>query len=133
MQYIDSSRFITSALSSIVNNPSEGIHKVKCRFGYNDKKYETCGITYEVCYYKKQTNFKDDLIECKFLFRNKNYQQMFDEELKERFLIHTNFLTTTIISFFNCCKKLFILMNIWMNGKKLTKHNYLKNIVFTIT
>ena len=33
---------------------------------------------------------EDDLIECKCLFCNKNYQQKFDEKLKERFFItHT--------------------------------------------
>ena len=31
-------------------------------------------------------NFKDDLIECKCLFRNKNFQQKCDEKLKERVL-----------------------------------------------
>ena len=31
------------------------------------------------------TNFKDNLIEQKFLCRNKNYQHKFDENLKERF------------------------------------------------
>ena len=30
--------------------------------------------------------FKDDLIECKCLFRNKNFQQKCDEKLKERVL-----------------------------------------------
>ena len=32
-------------ISNLVNNLSEGIHKVKCE--YNDKKSETCEITYE--------------------------------------------------------------------------------------
>ena len=28
---------------------SEGIVKTKCKYGHNDKKCETCGISYEVC------------------------------------------------------------------------------------
>ena len=46
---------------------------------------------------------------------------MFDEKLKSHFLIHTNFLTTTVISLFNCCKNVFILMNIWKIGKKISE------------
>ena len=54
-------------------------------------------------------NFKDDLIEYKCLCSNKNYQQKFDEKLKERFFNIKNFLTTTIISLFYCYEKVFIL------------------------
>ena len=42
--------------------------------------------------------FKDSLIEYKCWCCNKNYQHKFEGKLKEQFLIHTNFLTTTIIS-----------------------------------
>ena len=37
-QFIDSSRFMASSLSNIVNNLSEGIHKTNCKFGHNVKK-----------------------------------------------------------------------------------------------
>ena len=37
-------------------------------------------------WFLENTNFKDDLIKYKCLFCNKNYQQKFDEKLKERFL-----------------------------------------------
>ena len=48
------------------------------------KECETCEITYEVCdCFLEYKNFKDDLIEYKCLCRNKNYQQKFDEKLKE--------------------------------------------------
>ena len=39
-----------SSLSNLVNNISEGIRKIKCKFGHDDKKCEACEITYEVCY-----------------------------------------------------------------------------------
>ena len=59
---------MTSSLSNLVNNLSEGIHKIKCKFGHDDKKWETCGITYEVCdCFLEYTSFKDDLIEYKCL------------------------------------------------------------------
>ena len=54
-----------SSLSNLVNNLSEGIHKVKCKFG--------------------QDKFQDDSIEYKCLSCNKNYQQKFDEKVKEQY------------------------------------------------
>ena len=44
-------------------------------------------ITYEeVCdFFLEYRNFKDDLIECKCLSCNKNYQQEFDEKLRKDF------------------------------------------------
>ena len=37
---------MVSSLSNLVNNLSEVIHKIKCKFEHDDKKYETCGIKY---------------------------------------------------------------------------------------
>ena len=78
---------MASSLSNLVKYLSEGILKIKCTYRHNDKKCETCGTTYEVCdCFLEYTNIKDDLIEYKCLCCNKNYQQKFDEKLKERFL-----------------------------------------------
>ena len=74
---------MASSSSNLVNNLSERIHKMKCKFGHDDKNCETCGIIYEVCdCFLEYKNFKDDLIEYKCLCCNKNYQQKFDERLK---------------------------------------------------
>ena len=112
---IASIRFMAS-LSNIVNNISEGIHKIKGKYGHNNKKCETCRIQCKYC---------DWFLE----FCNKKYQQKFDEKLKECFFNTLNFLTTTVISLFYCCQKVFIIMNIWMIGKNLMKH-YLKEKIF---
>ena len=37
LQFIDSARFMTSSLSNLVNNFSEGIHRFKCKFGMMTK------------------------------------------------------------------------------------------------
>ena len=42
-------RFMTSSLSSLVNNLSEQIHSIKSKFGHDDKEFETCGIKYMYC------------------------------------------------------------------------------------
>ena len=69
---------MVSLLSSFVNNLSEGIHRTKYKSGHDDKNCETCGIKYKYCnFFLEYTNFKDDLIEYKYLFCNKSYQQEF--------------------------------------------------------
>ena len=75
-------------------------------------KFETCGIKYRYCdCFIEYPNFKDDLIECKYLRCNKSYQHKLHENLKQPFSIHTHFLTMVTISLFYCCGKVFILMN----------------------
>ena len=81
------------------------------------KRCETCGITYETCdYFLEYTNFKDDLIKYKYLCCCKNYQKYFDEKLEKRFLNTCKYSMITIRLFY-FCKKVFILMSIWMIGK----------------
>ena len=77
---------MASSLSNLVSNPSGGIYKIKCKHGYDDKKFEICGIKYKYCNcFLEYTNFKDALLEYKCLCRNKNYQQKFNEKLIEQF------------------------------------------------
>ena len=74
------------SLSNLVNNLSEGIHQVKCKYGLDDKKYETCGIKYKDCECcLKYINVKNNSIEYKCLCCNKNYQKTFDKNVKKRF------------------------------------------------
>ena len=48
LQFTDSARFMASSLANLVNNFSEGIHKIKCKYGHLDKKCGTC-IKYKYC------------------------------------------------------------------------------------
>ena len=86
-QFIASTRFIVKSLSTLVNNLSEAINKLKCKFRHDDKKIETWVVKYQYCNcFLGDGNFKDDLIEYKSLCCNKNYHQKFDEKLEELFL-----------------------------------------------
>ena len=77
---------MASSLSNLANNISERIHRIKCKFGRNDKKCETCAIKYKYYnYFLKYKNFKDNLIEKKSFCRNKNYQNKFDKKLNRGF------------------------------------------------
>ena len=44
LQFIESASFMASSLSNLVKNLCGGIHRIKCTFGNNVKKCETCGI-----------------------------------------------------------------------------------------
>ena len=68
LQFIDSRRFIASSLWNLVNNLSEGIHKIKCKYRHDDKNCETCRTKYKYCNcFLEYINFKDVLIEYKCL------------------------------------------------------------------
>ena len=69
---------MASSLSNLVNNLSEGIHRIKCKYGHDDKKCETGGIKYKYwdCFLE-YTNFTNYIREYKCLCCNKNYQHKF--------------------------------------------------------
>ena len=42
---------MASSWSNLINDLSEGIHTIKCNFGHDDEKCETCGIKCKYCDY----------------------------------------------------------------------------------
>ena len=70
IKLIDSVRFMASSLSNLVDNLTERIHKIKC-------KYCDCFLEYE--------SVKDNLIKYKCLSCNKDYSNKLDEKLKKIF------------------------------------------------
>ena len=77
---------MSSSLSNLVSTFSEGVHRIKCKFGHDEIKCQTCEIKYKYCdCFLEYTNFKDDSIEYKYLCCNKNYQRKFDEKLRKDF------------------------------------------------
>ena len=49
LQLIDSTGFMASSLSNLVNIFSKIIDKIKCKYDRSNEKYETCVISYESC------------------------------------------------------------------------------------
>ena len=78
---------MASSLSNLVNKLSEVIYWIKCKFGHDHKKCETCGIRFKHydCFLE-YANSKDNLIEYKCSSCNRIYQHKFDEKLKTLFL-----------------------------------------------
>ena len=70
---------MASSLSNLVNNLAQGIYKIKCKYGHVNKKCETCEIEYKdfECFLE-YINLKDNLMEYKCLYCNKNYHKKFD-------------------------------------------------------
>ena len=66
---------MASSVSNLVYNLADWIHKIKCKYGHDDKKKcEICGIKYNnFDWLNEYTNFKDDLIEYKCLYCNNLY------------------------------------------------------------
>ena len=82
------------------------------------KNCETYQIKYKYCdYFLEYKNFKDNLIECKCLCCNKNYQHKFDEKLKQRFFNTHNFSNCDNNKFSLLLQKGVYPLNIWMIGK----------------
>ena len=70
LKLINSTRFMTTSLSNLVDSLTEGIHKIKC-------KDCDCIAEYE--------SVKDNLIKYKCLSCNKDYSNKLYEKLKKRF------------------------------------------------
>ena len=64
LKFVDCAKFMASLLSNLVNNLTEGIHEIKCKYRHDDKICETWEIKckYYDCFLEN-TNCKDNLIE----------------------------------------------------------------------
>ena len=95
-----------ASTSNVVNNLAEGVHRIKCKYGHNNKKCETCGIKYKNCEdFLEYTNFKDILLKYKCLCCNMNYQKKFDESLTKRFFTTYKFSNHDINKFILLLRK----------------------------
>ena len=67
IKYIDNVRFMASSPSSLVDNITEGIHKIKCK---------------DCDYFLEYERVKDNSIKYKYVSRNKDYSNKTDGKLK---------------------------------------------------
>ena len=63
-------------LPNLVNDLAEGIQKIKCKYGHNNKKFETCRIKYRKCEcFLECKTFKGNLKKRKCLFCGNNIEK----------------------------------------------------------
>ena len=87
IKFVDSGRFMATSLSNIVDDLTEGIHKIKCK---------NCG-----CFFEYES-LKDNSIKYKCLSCNKDYSKKLNEELEKQCKKNLSFITMISISLF-CC------------------------------
>ena len=84
IKFIDSTRLMASSLSNLVDNLTEGIHKIKC-------KDCDCFVEYG--------SVKDNLIKYKYLSCSRDYLNKLVEELKKKFINKFKFSNNDINKF----------------------------------
>ena len=70
LQFTDSAKFMARSLSILVNNLSEGVHKIECKHGQDEKYLKL--VELHAKYVTVLLNTQDNLIEYKCFCCNKN-------------------------------------------------------------
>ena len=117
---------------NLVDNLSEGIHKINHNYEHNMKNCKTFGFKYKYCEYRLgYTNGKNNLIERTACVARKITRKLLIKILNRYFLIYTNF--QDINNLFYCCARWIHHMNLCMIWKNPVKHHYLKKDMEDIT
>ena len=111
IKFIDSAKFTATSLPNLVDNLTEGIHKIK-------SKDCDCFLEYE--------SVKDNLAKCKCLPGNNDNSNKINVELKKRLKNTFKFFDNDISKLIFLLKKVCIIRSTWMNGKSFMEQHYLK-------
>ena len=65
---------MASSLSNLVNNLSERVHRIKCKYKHDNKNIKLAELNKDCDCFLEYTNFQYNLTEYKCLCCNKNYQ-----------------------------------------------------------
>ena len=118
IKFIDSYRFMSMPLSKLIDNLSEVIHNNTCVDGKSCLDYI-------------KTKNEKLILKC---FNCKTYNEKdFNKELIKRFASTYEFCDKNLNKFILLLRKMFILTNISITGKDLTKHHYLIKNLFIVT
>ena len=108
---------MASSWLSLGSNLTEGIRRVKFKYGHDNKKCETCGSKYKNCEcFLEYKNLRHNSVKDKCLCCNNNYRTKFDKNLKKWFFNTYKFSTHDISKFILLTRKVvysYEYMNDW--------------------
>ena len=110
---------MSSSLSKLVDNLSEGIYNNKCFYCKSNLDYV------------RITKNKKLLLKC--FNCNVYYKKKFNNDLIKKFKNTYSFCNSDLNKFILLLKKAFILMNISIAGKNLMRHHYQAKKIFIAT
>ena len=117
--FIDSYRFMAAPLSKLIDNLCEGIHNNKCA---------DCKSCLD---YVRSTKNKKLILKC---FNCETYyRKKISKELIKRSKSTYDFCNKDLNKIILLLRKVYILTNIWIIGKDLTKHHYQVKNLFIAT
>ena len=119
IKFIDSFRFMSSSLSKLADNLSEGIYNNKC---------SNCKSNLD---YIRITKNKKLLLKC--FNCNTYHKKKFNKDLIKKIENTYNFCNNDLNIFVLLLRKGCILMNIWIVGKNLVKYHYQVKKIFIVT
>ena len=119
IKFLDSFRIMATSLSKLVDNLTKGIHTNKCL---------DCNSCLDYVRITKNEKLLLKCFNCDIYYKKK-----FNKDLIKKFKNNIVFVIVISISLYYCLEKAFILMNIWIVGKNLTKLHCQSKKIFIAT
>ena len=84
LQFINNRRFMARFSSNLVNSLAEGIHRIKCKFGRNNKKQEIWELNVSIVTVSLIKNYRSNFLKGIYRYEYMDDSERFDETLTEK-------------------------------------------------
>ena len=115
LKFIDSGSSMSTLLPNLFDNLAEGIHEIKCKNEYDDKKFETHGINYK----NESAALSTRTLKMTWWYKNVGIvtgitKKKFNVYLKKQFANKYVFCNCNINKFIFYAMKMFLWMHRWL-------------------